>query len=73
MKTCILAMPSYTYAIKSEKFLKSRGYSCEIKRNEDTSAAGCGYSLHINGSCDSVADSLKSYSIPFTVVQNGGE
>lgn len=39
----IAEMPSYTYAVKAEKFLKARGIRCEIKRRDE----GCGYDLHV--------------------------
>lgn len=43
MTEYIAEMPSYTYALKAEKFLKARGLRCEIKRREE----GCGYNLHV--------------------------
>ncbi len=43
MTEYIAEMPSYTYALKAEKFLKARGIRCEIKRREE----GCGYNLHV--------------------------
>lgn len=72
MAVCRAAMPSYTYAMKGEKLLKARGIPCEIKRNENTSPDGCGYSLLIRGDCRSAAAILRSYSIPYTGMQNGG-
>lgn len=72
MAVCIAAMPSYTYAMKGEKLLKARGIACELKRNEQVSAGGCGYSLVISGECRRAAEILKSYSIPYTDMQDGG-
>lgn len=72
MAACSAAMPSYTYAMKGEKLLKARGYSCEVKRNEKTSSAGCGYSLFINGNCAEAVKILDQYSIPYTEIINGG-
>lgn len=72
MAVCIAAMPSYTYAMKGEKLLKARGIACEVKRNENASANGCGYSLVISRDCRSAAEILNSYSIPYSDMQNGG-
>ncbi|MDE5556458.1 MAG: DUF3343 domain-containing protein [Ruminococcus sp.] len=72
MKNCIVAMPSYTYVIKGEKLLKSRGYPCEIRRNEVTSKDGCGYSLYIFSECRKATEILNRYSIPYTVKEYGG-
>ncbi len=72
LKVCILEMPSYTYAVKSEKLLKSRGYSCEIKRSESSSGKGCGYSLKIFGECGNAAEILDNYSVPYTDIVCGG-
>lgn len=46
MKKFIAEMPSYTYAVKGEKLLRSRGFDCKIVRSEKS----CGYSLLINTS-----------------------
>lgn len=43
MTEYIAEMPSYTYALKAEKLLKSRNIRCEIKRRDE----GCGYNLHV--------------------------
>lgn len=72
MAVCTAAMPSYTYAMKAEKLLKSRGYYCEIRRSEKNSRAGCGYSLFINGNCSEAVEILEKYSVPYTAVYDGG-
>ncbi len=70
MKNCNAAMPSYTYAVKAQKLLKTRGYNCTIKRTEPLSDEGCGYSLVIEGNCDEIQSILDSYSIPFNNLRN---
>ena len=69
MAACYAAMPSFTYAMKAEKLLRSRRIPCEIKRNDSSSEAGCGYSLLISGSCDSALGILKKYSIPYSNIR----
>ncbi len=56
----ILEMPSYTYAVKAEGLLRSRGIPAEIIRREE----GCGYNLRIYS--DSAADILNKMGIPYT-------
>lgn len=68
---CILDMPSYTYAVKAQRMLRARGYPCIIKRRGKESENGCGFSLHINGSCDRAAELLDAYSVPYTVRKGG--
>lgn len=65
-------MPSYTYVIKGEKLLKSRGYQCEIRRNEITSKDGCGYSLYVLNNCNQATEILNKYSVPYTAEEYGG-
>lgn len=65
-------MPSYTYAVKSEKLLKARGYQCEIQRDEAHSDKGCGYSLRIYGDCGRAVELLDGYSVPYTSFTYGG-
>ncbi|MDE5583498.1 MAG: DUF3343 domain-containing protein [Ruminococcus sp.] len=72
MKTCILTMPSYTYVQKSERLLKSRGYPCEIRRNETVTKNGCGYSLYISDRCRQAVEILERYSVPYTIQEYGG-
>ncbi len=72
MKKCIMSMPSYTYVIKGEKLLKSRGYPCEIRRIESTSKEGCGYALYIFSDCQKASEVLDRYSVPYTIRQYGG-
>ena len=73
MTECSVAMPSYTYAMKAEKLLKAAGISCSVRRRDNASAAGCGYSLIISGECSQAVAVLRKYSIPFTGVSDGGE
>jgi len=72
MAACYAAMSSYTYAMKAEKLLKSRGFSCEVKRSENVSSAGCGYSLYISTRCSEALGILNNYAIPYTVISDGG-
>lgn len=72
LKTCIAAMPSYTYVLKGEKLLKARGYPCEIRRNETISKNGCGYSLYIYNDCKKAVEILEKYSVPYTISEYGG-
>lgn len=72
MKGCAAEMPSYTYALKSEKLLKARGYQCEVQREETPSEKGCGYSLKIYGDCSRAEKILDSYGIPYTSFVYGG-
>ncbi|WP_162148456.1 putative Se/S carrier-like protein [Ruminococcus flavefaciens] len=73
MTISILDMPSYTYAVKAQRLLRSRGYPCRIRRREKSSDRGCGYSVHITGSSESPARLLESYNIPYSVISGGGE
>ncbi len=59
MKECIAEMPSYTYAVKSQRLLRSRGFPCEVARTE----RGCGYRLIISRSCSEALRVLKLYDI----------
>lgn len=72
MAACSVAMPSYTYAMKAERLLRSRGFICQVKRSENTDPAGCGYSLKINGGCKEALAILDNYSVPYTDISNGG-
>ena len=73
MTNSILDMPSYTYAVKAQRLLRSRGYPCMIKRREKSSERGCGYSVHIAGGSESAVKLLESRGIPYSVVNDGGE
>lgn len=66
-------MPSYTYAVKGEKLLKSRGYICMVRRKENSGSDGCGFTLSVSGNCRSAAETLEKYSVPYTVEMSGGE
>lgn len=72
MNSCTAAMPSYTYVMKGEKLLRSRGIRCEIRRNERISESGCGYSLHIAERCTDAVRILKYYSIPCSISSSEG-
>lgn len=72
MTVIIMEMPSYTFALKSEKLLKARGISCELKRNINASPGGCSYSLHIRNNGEKAASILQANAIPFTIKDKGG-
>ncbi|NLT08946.1 MAG: DUF3343 domain-containing protein [Ruminococcus sp.] len=72
MTVCIVEMPSYTYAVKGEKLLSSRGYPCKIKRNTNASPGSCGYSLFIYRDCEKAAGILAQYRVPYTNISYGG-
>lgn len=68
----ILEMPSYTFAVKSEKLLKARGISCELKRNINAAPGSCGYSLHVKRDFNRASEILKKNGIPFIIKEKGG-
>lgn len=68
MAQCIAGMHSYTYAMKAEKLLRSRNIPCRVVRTERTDMNECGYSLEITGSCESAAEIMKKYSIPYKII-----
>ncbi|MCC8136064.1 MAG: DUF3343 domain-containing protein [Ruminococcus sp.] len=72
MAVCYAAMPSYTYAMKAQRMLSSKGISSEVKRSEKASGAGCGYSLYIKEKCGGAVEILKKNSIPYTEISYGG-
>lgn len=59
MNEYIAEMPSYTYAVKAEKLLKSRGINCKIKRREEE----CGYNLYVYNKTS--LDILRKNAIPY--------
>ena len=65
-------MPSYTYAVKGERLLKSRGCDCRIVRKEKTASESCGYLLKINGKCRDAFRILDNYAVPYIVTSDGG-
>lgn len=71
MAECFAAMPSYTYAVKAEKILKSHGYYAEVRRKSKPTS-GCGYSLYIKQNCSQAINILKQNAIPFTGISGGG-
>ena len=70
---CILDMPSYTYAVKAQRLLRARGCPCTIKRREKSSGYGCGFSVIADESCQSAADVLDMYDIPYSLRNGGGK
>ncbi|MBR4510400.1 MAG: DUF3343 domain-containing protein [Ruminococcus sp.] len=67
MNKCILEMPSYTYAQKAAKLLRSRDISAEVRRR----STGCGYTLHIRADCRKAAGILDKYGIPYILGESG--
>ena len=65
-------MPSYTYAVKGEKLLRSGGCECMIARKEKTSSESCGYLLKISGKCHDALKILDRYAVPYKVISDGG-
>ncbi|MCR5599751.1 MAG: hypothetical protein K6G33_03275 [Ruminococcus sp.] len=66
-------MPSYTYAVKAQRLLRTRGYPCSIERRVRSSERSCGYSLIPETNCRAAAELLKSYNVPFSLRIGGGE
>lgn len=69
MNKCILEMPSYTYAQKAERLLRSKGIPSEVKRR----STGCGYVLHIRTDCRTAVAILEKSGIPHVLREHGGE
>jgi hypothetical protein len=67
MNKCIMEMPSYTYAQKADKLLRSKGIPCEVKRR----STGCGYVLHVHTDCRTAAAVLDRHGIPFVLREHG--
>lgn len=70
LKICTVDMPSYTYAVKGERLLRTRGYPAEIRRNSGEN--GCGFSLVIRGDCRGALKLLAAYSVPYSLPGGGG-
>jgi hypothetical protein len=70
MLGCKAIVRSDTHARKAQKILEGYGYSCQVRRNPQPDAEGCGYLLLMNGNCSSVSDILVSAGIPYTQLQN---
>lgn len=68
MNKCILEMPSYTYAKKAEKLLRSKGVPSDVKRR----STGCGYVLHVHADCRYATTLLEKNGIPFILRERGG-
>lgn len=66
-------MPSYTYALKAQRLLRTRGYQCRMIRREKSAERSCGYSLVIDMNCRSAAELLEKYSVPYSLRDSGGE
>lgn len=59
----IIEMPSITYAIKAQKFLRSKGYICNVRRISGNSSRGCSFSISVNEKENVVRDMLESNGI----------
>ncbi|MBR1824120.1 MAG: DUF3343 domain-containing protein [Ruminococcus sp.] len=73
MTVCIAEMPSYTYAVKAERLLRSRGYRCKVVRKDKNSSGGCGFLLHIYGYCLEAAEILERNAVPFKYINDISE
>ena len=72
MDVCIAEMTSYTYAVKGERLLRSRGYKCKVTRKDKNSEGGCGYQLNIYGHCTEASALLERYNVPYRMISDGG-
>ena len=70
MKKCVITFPSYTYAVKAFKLLRSRGFESKIVRNGHSSDTGCGYSLEARDDCTEIREILDDYTIPYKDLGN---
>lgn len=66
MDHCTLASPSYTYAVKAARLLRSRGIVCDMRRREDVSRNGCGWELIVRTDCRRAAGLLDRSGIPYS-------
>ena len=66
-------MPSYTYAVKAQRLLHTRGYPCRIKRREKSPERSCGYSVIVLKNCREAAATLDKYAVPYSLRGGGGE
>lgn len=73
LKKCIFDMPSYTYALKAQRMLRTHGYQCRVVRREKSAERSCGYSLVIDRNCKNAVDLLDRYDIPYSLRNSGGE
>lgn len=71
MAECNIVMPSYTYAVKAERILRSHGIACEIRR-KTLPDEGCGYSLYLTKDCGLAINILKKNKLPLTNITGGG-
>lgn len=65
MDNCMIAFPSYTYAVKAQRMLRARGYRCELRRREDTEH-GCGWDVLVRSDCADVFRLLDYNRIHYT-------
>ena len=61
MNSCIMEMPSVTYAQKAKAYLKDNGYRCDVVRN----ISSCGYSIKAEADCNIVRKLLNEKGIPY--------
>lgn len=61
-----LAFPSYTYAVKAARLLRSHGIACEMRRTEDVSRSGCGWELLLRTDLSRATALLRHSRIPFS-------
>lgn len=72
MTVCFVGMPSYTFAVKAEKLLRSKGYQCRVVRKEKTASESCGFMLKVNGHCREAAEILDRYAVPYKSLTDDG-
>jgi hypothetical protein len=53
-KSGAIAMPSVTYAMKAQKLLTSKGYTCDIQRISGSLTKSCTYTIYVNEDADIV-------------------
>lgn len=70
MSGCKASVKSDTHARKAQRLLEGYGYSCQIRRNPNMDAEGCGYVLIVDGDCVSISDILVSSGVPYKHLQN---
>ncbi len=69
-KSGAIAMPSVTYAMKAQKLLISKGYTCDIQRISGTSTKSCTYNIYVNEDVDIVKKILSDNHIMINSVES---